>query len=919
MQSANCLRAPRPPQVVMSRLRSSDRAAFIESAFEASFDLKAVAAFDGSVLDANRAALAIAHLEYEELLGRNFWDTPGLEAHSDIAEWLRHAVVAAVADTVPKRDVCLHRADGTEVHYDMSVRAFAPTSRSGRFLLIQGRDITERVRAERAVRTEVAAAEARFRTVLDAGLDAFVIVRADRDDAGNVRDFIIVDVNARASAMATLPPAEIPGASMLAAFPHSKTTGLWDHCCTVLQTRRLLEVTQYAPLPDSPGRWVQRHLVPIDDGVAISSRDITAQHIERVELEASEARHRELFESNGAIQLLADAEDARIIDVNPAAEAFYGWPRETMRTMLATDLESLTPEEWRALGDTIAIGTGHSRRREHRVANNERRHVDTFTNVVRVAGRRVVHVIIQDVSDRVRAEQLARESEARYRAVILSMHEGVVVHDHTGAIRAVNPSAERILGHSSAQLLGVEPRRAEWAAMHDDGTPWPNELHPALVALRTGEIQPLAFMGITRGDGAPTWLSVSAAPLMRAGEIQAYGAVAVFSDITDERIAEDRLRQAQKLEAVGQLAGGIAHDFNNLLTVIRGAVGFLVEGLGDDSPHLEDVQAIERATVRAEELTRRLLAVGRRQMLQRTRIDLNELLRVHQATVRNTVPMSIAVRTELSHEPAVALLDRTRLHDAIRALVDNATNAMPDGGTLTLGTEVVTRDGPAASGPESTARRFVVLRVSDSGVGMPDEVKARLFEPFFSTQPFGQGRGMELASVHGMVAQSNGFIECDSEPGSGTTLRLFFPEAAQGAEEIVPPKQVGTPVVSRGILLVDDDPMLRSLARRMLEKFGHRLLVAESGAEALSLLESQRNEIAIIVTDLTMPGMSGMELIDEVHRQGVVLPIVVMSGFALNSTVRDDLGARQIPFVAKPFTADDLTQAVDRAMQSAAR
>ncbi len=903
----------------MSRLRSSDRAASIESAFEASFDLKAITALDGSVLDANRAALAIAQLEYEVLLGRMYWDTPGLVAHPDIAVWLRNAVVSAGSERVQRRDVCLRRADGTEVHYDLSVRSIAPTSRSSQFLLIQGRDITERLHAEEAARAEVAAAEARFRTVLDAGLDAFVIVRADREDDGTIRDFMIVDANTRAARMAAIPAAELSGAPLLTAFPHSSHTGLWENCCTVVATRRPMESTQYAPLPDKPGRWVLRQFVPIDDGVAISSRDITARHLERVELEASEARHRVLFESNGAIQLLADAEDARIVDVNPAAEAFYGWPRETMRSMLATDLESSTLEEWRARSDTIAVGTGHRHLREHRVAGNQRRHVDTFTSLVQIAGRRVVHVIIQDVSDRVRAEALAHESEARYRAVIVSMREGIVVHDHTGAIRSVNPSAERILGLAEARLLGVEPRADNWEAMHDDGSPWPNELHPALVALRTGANQPPAIMGVRRGDGVFTWLSVSAAPLTRAGETQPYGAVAVFSDITDERVSEDRMRQAQKLEAVGQLAGGIAHDFNNLLTVIRGAVGFLAEGLADDSPHLEDVQAIERATVRAEELTRRLLAVGRRQMLQRTRIDLNELLHENQVAARNSVPASIAVRLELSREPAVALLDRTRLHDAIRALVENATNAMPDGGTLTLGTEVVTRDRPTESGIEPNVRRYVVLRVSDSGVGMPDEVKARLFEPFFSTQPFGQGRGMELASVHGMVAQSNGFIECDSEPGSGTTLRLFFPEAAQGSSEVVLPAKVRASTMSHGILLVDDDPMLRDLARRMLEKIGHRVVVAASGADALAVLDSRRDEITVIVTDLTMPGMSGIELIDEAQRRGAALPIVAMSGYALNPTVRDDLAIRQIPFVPKPFTAVELTHAIDRAMPTTAR
>ncbi len=877
--------------------------------------MNVLASLDGSVLDANRTALAFAHVEYAALLGSAYWDAPGLRAHPEVALWLRDAVASAAAGELPRCKAYLHRLDGTGAHLDLTVRSIAPTTRSRPFLLIEGRDITDRNSVLQAARTEVAEvaeAEARFRTNLDAGLDAFVIVRAVRDENGTLRDFVIVDANELAALLATIPLAELPGTSILKSFPYSNATGLWDHCCTVVATRRPLEVTLHAPRSGMPDRWVLRQLVPIGDGVAISSRDITASHRERVELEASEARHRELFESNGAIQLLADAEDARILDVNPAAEAFYGWPRETMRTMLATDLEFSTLDEWRARSETMAHGTGNRHLSEHRVANKQRRQVDTFTSLVHVAGRRVVHVIVQDVSDRVRTEALAQESEARFRAVILSMREGVVIHNYEGAVSAHNPAAERILGLTSAQLLDTEVRADKWEALHDDGSPWPSASHPALIALRTGEHQSRSIMGVRRGDGAFTWLSVSAAPLVRAGETQPYGAVALFSDITDERVAEDRLRHAQKLEAVGQLAGGIAHDFNNLLTVIRGAVGFMADGLDANSPHLEDVQAIERATVRAEELTRRLLAVGRRQLLQRTRIDLNVLLRDYQVTARNTVPLSIVVRMELADEPTVALLDRTRLHDAIRALVENATNAMPDGGVLTLGTDVVMRERPTASSLDSNVRRYVVLRVSDSGVGMPDEVKARLFEPFFSTQPFGTGRGMELASIHGMVAQSDGFMECDSSPGNGSTLRLFFPKVAPSAPEPIPSVAASLPAASRGILLVDDDPMLRDLARRMLEKLGHHVVIAESGSQALAHLHSQRSDITVMVTDLTMPEMSGMELINEVQRRGLSVPMVAMSGYALDSTVREELASRKIPFVAKPFSAADLTKAIAR-------
>jgi nitrogen-specific signal transduction histidine kinase/ActR/RegA family two-component response regulator len=402
--------------------------------------------------------------------------------------------------------------------------------------------------------------------------------------------------------------------------------------------------------------------------------------------------------------------------------------------------------------------------------------------------------------------------------------------------------------------------------------------------------------------------------LLRPDNNTPHGAVAVFSDVTEERVADERLRQSQTLEAVGQLAGGIAHDFNNLLTVIRGATGFMSDALGETSVHAEDLKAIERATERAEELTRRLLAVGRKQMLRRARVDLNALVREETEAERLRVPEGIVLRHAFSLVPAVALLDRTPLLDAVAVLVRNAIAAMPDGGVLTIGTDVQSRERATGPGQDATNRRYAVLIVADTGVGMPDAVKARLFEPFFSTQPFGTGRGMDLASVHGMVAQSDGFIECDSEPGNGTTLRLFFPEAAAFTASQTPRAVRIQPAAGRRVLVVDDDPLLRAVTRRMLEKLDYPVIVADSGHQALELLDGSPMDFALLVTDLTMPNMSGMSLIEHVQRRRPTMPIVAISGFALDSQVRDALAAKQIRFVPKPFTADELSHAVERAL-----
>jgi len=855
----------------------------------------------------NPAYLAATGLREDEVVGRRPDELlPPAEAAFAMQ---RYAQAIASPDPITYREEVAANSGRLIVETRLSVRRDA----DGRPTHVVGlaRNITEVEQTAIAL----AASEARLRGVLDAGFDAFALARAVRAADGRIVDFVLIDVNARACEMVQRGRDDIIGRSLLDIFPRSREWGLWEQCCTVVITNQPLETTQFAPTLEEPARWLQRQLVPVDhDAVAISSRDITQRQLERLALEASEARHRQLFETNGAIQLLAEFDTARIVDVNPAAEAFYGWPRETMREMYLTDLESIAIDHWRELTSGIATGTGLHLQSDHRIATGELRQVEAFIGVAETTERRLLHIIIQDITDRVRAERQLRESETRFRAVISGMREGVVLHDETGAIRVHNPSAERILALSADQLSGLVPVDRDWQAVREDGSPWPPTDHPAMLALRTGQSQPRQLMGIRRGNDEPAWLSVTADPLIRAGEVRPYASVAVFTDVTEIRASEERLRQAQKLEAVAQLAGGIGHDYNNLLTVIRGATGFLREGVGPTSPHLEDISAIERATERAEELTRRLLAVGRRQMLRAEPVELNALLTDHLPIIRDDVPMSVMIRLELSSVPVTAALDRSRLLDAIRAMVDNARMAMPDGGMLVLRTFEAQRAHPHEAARDDRPRYFAVLEMRDTGMGMSEEIRARLFEPFFSTQPFGTSRGMGLASVHGMVHQSRGFIECESEPGEGTVLRLFFPLV--GAPKTPPASMPTIPQDKRagGMLLVDDDPMLRDLGRRMLDRLGHTVHVVSSGPEALDFMAARHDEVSVVITDLTMPEMSGLELIEQLALDYPDIPVVAVSGFAVNLDARADLEARQIPFVSKPFTMQDLQRALEKAL-----
>lgn len=860
---------------------------------------------DGAVLAANQVAC--------ELLGDAGLQRPGATitqlaaTHAGLVSWLAQAMTGTGAApytlTVPAADGDRRWSGVLHPLPSHSGSTDAP------LWLWRAFDVTAHGSAAR-LRASASLPRGAFGT----GLDSLVIARAERDPSGAIREFRVMDVNARSGAVAGRPPALLIGGPVDALFPHSAEWALWDDCCTVTISRRPLDRTHEVSTEDGL-RWIWLQLVPVDrDTVAISTQDVTEHHVEQETLEQSEARHRQLFESNGAIQLLADLDTAAIVDANPAAEAFYGWPRVTMRTMRLTDLESVSLDHWRELTRSIATGTGLHVVRDHHLAGGERRQVNAYMGVVEVAQRRLLHIIIQDISDRVRAEEQLRESEERLRIVLSGMREGLVLYDAQGQVRLSNTSAQRILGLTADQLAGTAPLPPAWQVMREDGSPCPLLELPPFVALRTGASQPRRIVVLQRPDADQVWLQVTADPLFRPGGTRPFAAVAVFSDVTSQRSSEERARQVQKLEAVAQLAGALAHDYNNLLTVIRGATGFLRDGIASTSPHLEDVAAIERATERAEELTRRLLAVGRRQRLRTESVELNQLLRDQLPVMRDELPLAIFTALELAPTAVLADVDREQLLDALHSLVDNARAAMPDGGTLRLGTSQALVPHPHAGDRDPRAQHFAVLTVRDSGYGMSEEIRARLFEPFFSTQQFGTSKGMGLAMVHGLVHQSQGFMECDSVSGQGTTVRLFFPLA--GAPESDASTFGADPQDSRrgGVLLVDDDALLRELGRRMLEKLGHAVYPVASGQEALRFLAQRARDVAVMVTDLTMPGMSGFELIDAVRTQHAGLPMVIMSGYANDPAARERLDAQQVPFVSKPFTADQLADGIRRAL-----
>jgi len=380
---------------------------------------------------------------------------------------------------------------------------------------------------------------------------------------------------------------------------------------------------------------------------------------------------------------------------------------------------------------------------------------------------------------------------------------------------------------------------------------------------------------------------------------------------------EAELQQAQKLEAVGRLAGGIAHDFNNVLTVVSNFAEIIQQDVAPDSATSRDLDQIRQATNRASRLTRQLLAFSRRQILQPQPLDVNERVQSVLGLLERLLPAHVNISVELGEGLSPVMADPVQIEQVLLNLAVNASDAMPHGGKLTMRTVMADLDDlpsdgvtTPVSGQEITSRRHVCLVVKDSGIGMDRETLQRVFEPFFTTKPMGKGTGLGLASVHGTVAQLGGRVWVYSEPGKGTTFKVFLPQAdAQFDAGDVAPVSQQLPRGSGTVLLVEDEPGTREVTKRILERRGYGVMEVHTGNEALDRLALHRQEVCAVLTDVMMPGMNGMTFARHVWERWPDLPVVLMSGYS-DTEVLDEADARHVHFLEKPFTSATLLQAL---------
>jgi PAS domain S-box-containing protein len=604
--------------------------------------------------------------------------------------------------------------------------------------------------------------------------------------------------------------------------------------------------------------------------------------------------------------------DRRVIRYNRLLAEMLRLPRETIDAANADDLlrgiaeeledpdafERRSKELW---SDPAARSTDVLRFKDGRV-------FERFVAPHRIGSTIVGRVVsLRDIGAALRTEQALEQHRAFLEKAQEIGHIGSWVAELDGSDRlGWSVETHRIFGVPLGQFEGSST--AFFAFVHPDDRAAVRAAGDTAAA--NGQPYDIEHR-VIRPDGGVRWVHERAA-ILRDPQGRPLRLVGTVQDITERRLLEEQLRQSQKMEAIGRLAGGIAHDLNNALTAIAGYAELALGEVASDHAARADVEEIRRAAERAGSVTRQLLAFSRKQLLEPRVFDLNETIGAICRLLSRLLGADVEVQTLLAQGALRVLGDPGQVEQAVINLAVNARDAMPGGGTLMIATTLETIDEAyARSHPPMPPGQYVVLRISDSGHGMPRETQARIFEPFFTTKEVGKGTGLGLSMVYGTLKQSGGFIFVDSEVGHGTTFRLFFPAAAapEPAAAHVSAVRMGERHGHETLLIAEDEPSVRNLVASALRHDGYRLLLTGSAEEALTVAGAHGGPIDLLLTDAMMPGKSGMELASLLTAQRPGIPVIIMSGYTEETL--DVPGTKEpIALLQKPFSPRELRRRI---------
>ena len=643
------------------------------------------------------------------------------------------------------------------------------------------------------------------------------------------------------------------------------------------------------------------------------SHDITRHKL-------AEENQRQLAEVNQMLQTVMDTIPVRIFWKNKDL-VYLGCNR-----LFAEDAGRKSPEDilgetdynlgWREQAelyrkdDREVIRSGNSKlgyEEQQTAPDGKQLWLRTSKIPLRDINNRIVGILgtYEDITERKQAEAELN----RLMTAIEQTPESVVITDTEGRILYVNPVFERVTGYSRAEVIGQNPRLLK---SNRQDSAFYRELWAKISA---GEVWRGRFIN-KKKDGALFTEDAVIAPVRdEKGAVTNY--IAIKRDISHELELEVQYRQTQKIDSIGLLAGGVAHDFNNILAVICGHTDLALAQLSPDAPLRSNLECIQESAERAANLTRQLLAFARRQVIEPRRINLNELIVNLNKMLHRLIGEDIKLVTQTAPDLGQIKADPGQIEQVLLNLVVNARDAMPDGGTLTIRTDNVTLDEDYARRHLVTPGDYVMVSVSDTGVGMTDEVKQHIFEPFFTTKEQGKGTGLGLATCFGIIQQSNGHIHSESQVDKGTQFKIYLPRV-QGVEESISSREVpvSLPQGTETILLAEDEPSLRQLMARVLRTQGYTVLEAADGHEALALAQANGAKIQLLLTDVIMPGLSGKTLAEWLGQVNPAVRVLFISGYINNNAVRDAMSKPGTFFLQKPFNPLNLAEKVREVIEA---
>lgn len=627
--------------------------------------------------------------------------------------------------------------------------------------------------------------------------------------------------------------------------------------------------------------------------------DLLAEIAERkraeIALRESEDRYRNLFNSIIDPLFVYDRGNLSVLAVNDAAVERYGYSREEFMVMTIRDLRGA--DDAPVLPDELSTTGSDGRNRgsgKHQTRNGATIDVEITAHSLDFSGRPACVVQVRDVTEIRRAQAEVAQKSRLLQAVVEGTSDAVFVKDLDGryllfndaAARSVGMSVDEVIGKDDTALFNLEDART--VMDNDRGVISSNEVHIVEEHLLSGGVQ-----RVFHALKAP----------YRDEDGKVVGVVGVSRDITEHRKLEEQLRQSQKMEAIGRLAGGVAHDFNNLLTIISGHAELLQTAFGASEADVESLNAIGEASERAAALTRQLLGFSRKSMLQPKVLDVNAVIEETGKMLRRLIGEDIHFTTVLAPRLNLVKVDPGQLSQMLMNLAVNARDAMPKGGSLTIETGNVELSADYADTHlDCRPGPHVMLAMTDTGCGMSREVAARIFEPFFTTKEVGKGTGLGLAMVFGIVQQSEGCIHVYSEPGRGSTFRIYLPAVDAQAMEDDRTEALSDLRGTETILLVEDDDGVRGLARRCLESYGYTVIAASDGREALGIAQAHRGALHLVLTDVVMPTMGGPELAEHLRKQFSQVKVLFTSGYTDDAVVRHGLLSANVSFIQKPYS-----------------